>query len=436
MLIVHGTLITESREARIIHDGAMRIEGTRIVDLGTSSDLCVKYPEEERLDAQGMLVMSGMICAHTHCQGILARGTAPAHSGMADMSRRLETSLGYQDIRYATLLSCIEAIRCGTTTFFDHHTSPGVIRYSLDAAAEAVVQAGLRACLSYVVTDRDGMTKARQGIQENARFARRARETPLLAASMGLEAPAVLSDDTLTAAVGTAALSRIGFHVSLTDTRDDVRGGERRHGVRAVERLRRHGILGPRTLAVHCRRETLPEMEILRKAGAWVIYNPRSRARRSVRLAPIADFLDHGLAVCLGTDGLSANMFSEMQSAYLIHLLPSGSSRSVSVDRIAHMVLKNNATMASRVFHDHLGELGLGALADIIFVDYVGSPQVTETSLPWHCVLGLSDAHVDTTIVAGRVLMRHGYLYTVDERAVATRGRELARRLWARVARA
>lgn len=90
--------------------------------------------------------------------------------------------------------------------------------------------------------------------------------------------------------------------------------------------------------------------------------------------------------------------------------------------------------MASRIFRDRLGELALGAVADIIFVDYVGSSQVTEASLPWHYVLGLGDAHIDTTIVAGRVLMRHGSLCTVDEVAVAARGRELSRRLWARAA--
>jgi cytosine/adenosine deaminase-related metal-dependent hydrolase len=76
MLITGGTVLTFGQANAVITDGAIRIQGDRITDLGPTADLVTQYPDEERLDAQGKLVMPGLICAHTHFYGAFARGMA------------------------------------------------------------------------------------------------------------------------------------------------------------------------------------------------------------------------------------------------------------------------------------------------------------------------------------------------------------------------
>src|SRR2546423_12105141 len=68
-----------------------------------------------------------------------------------------------------------DAIRHGTACVVDHHASPNAVDGSLDVIADAVEQAGMRACLAYEVSDRDGRAVIEAGIRENERFIRALR---------------------------------------------------------------------------------------------------------------------------------------------------------------------------------------------------------------------------------------------------------------------
>ena len=186
MLITRGTVITLEQDNRVIPNGAILIRDDLISQVGTSAELEPMYPREERLDASGKLMMPGNICAHAHCYGAFARGMPvlgePPRSFAEIMDRlwrRLERALTYEDIRSSALVSVLEAIRHGTTTVMDHHASQTAVAYSLDAVAEAVQLAGLRACLCYEVSDRDGPAAARAGIDENVRFNQSSAVTPM-----------------------------------------------------------------------------------------------------------------------------------------------------------------------------------------------------------------------------------------------------------------
>lgn len=431
MLVVHGTLIPFGEGQRIMADGALRIEGSRITDLGSSAELRARYPQEPYLDARGMLILPGMICAHAHLDAPFTRGLerSPAKRGQ-DLRWELGLALGYEDIRYGALVSCLTAIRRGTTTLFAQHASPRAVPYSLDALAEAISQAGLRACLSYEVSERLSIANGRQGVEENVRFAKRIKGEPLLAASMGL-ASASLSDGTLSAAVGAAALANIGFHVHMAADASEVHDCLAHYGLRPVERLRKRGVLGPRTIVADGAFISFAEMDLLREAKAWVVHHPRANVSGESRLAPIAEMLKRGLAVCLGSDGFPPDMLQELQVAYLLHKGLSGPG-ALSEESVAQMVWRHNAALASRVYRDKLRELAVGALADVILVAYSGLAPLTEGNLAAHLVAGGEAFYVDTMIVAGRVLMRHGSLLTLDEEAIIARARELARQLWAR----
>jgi len=132
--------------------------------------------------------MPGAICAHTHFYGAFARGMSlpgePPRNFVEILRQlwwRLDRALDEDGIRYSALVSLVDAIRHGTTTLIDHHASPNWLDGSLDVIAEAVDQAGLRACLCYEVTDRNGDEGAKAGIAENVRFLRRVRAASLRA---------------------------------------------------------------------------------------------------------------------------------------------------------------------------------------------------------------------------------------------------------------
>ena len=442
MLVTNATLATFGSKGELIPDGALLIKGEVIADLGPSAELASKYPQEETLDAGGKLLMPGLICAHTHFYGAFARGMPlrgePPSNFPQILERlwwRLDKALRPEDIRASALVCLIDAIRHGTTTLIDHHASPRFISGSLDIIASAVQEAGLRACLCYEVSDRDGPEKAQEGIEENVRFIERVKggETgPLLAATFGLHASLTLSDETLEAAVERAEPLGVGFHLHVAEDLADVRDSLKRSGLRVVERLGKMGLLGERTIAAHCVHIDAFEMDALRQTRTKVAHNPRSNMNNAVGVADVPAMLRRHITVGLGNDGFSNDMFAEMKAAHLLHKHVSGDPQAMPADQVVKIAIQNNAAIAALFFPRPLGELSIGAYADLILLDYRPPTPLNAGNLPWHIIFGIHGGMVDTTIVGGRILMQGRRLLTLDEGEVLAQARGLAEKLWER----
>jgi len=439
MLITNGTLATFGEKNELIPDGALLIQGDRIVAVGTTTELRKLYPREETLDAAGKLVMPGTICAHTHFYGAFARGMALKTEAPSNFPQileylwwRLDKALNPDDVRSSALVCLVDAIRNGTTTLIDHHASPHAVAGSLDVIAQAVDEAGLRACLCYEVSDRDGEEIATAGLKENERFIRQSH-SERLAATFGLHASLSLSDETLERAVGMASELDVGFHLHAAEDKADVDDSLKKYGLRVIERLEKAGILGPKTIAAHCVHIDAFETDILRETGTSVAHNPRSNMNNAVGVADVLRMLRRGVNVGLGNDGFSNNMFTEMKATYLVHKLAQKDPRVMGADQVLEMGFHNNARIAGLFFEQSLGELSAGAYADVILLDYVPTTPMDVGNLPWHLIFGMDGGQVNTTIVGGKLLMKDRELLTLDEQAICARSRELAQKLWARM---
>jgi cytosine/adenosine deaminase-related metal-dependent hydrolase len=225
----------------------------------------------------------------------------------------------------------------------------------------------------------------------------------------------------------------VGFHVHVAEDKADVNDSLKKYGLRVVERLEKAGILGPKTIAAHCVHIDAFETDTLRETGTNVAHNPRSNMNNAVGVADVLRMLRRGVNVGLGNDGFSNNMFTEMKAAYLVHKLAQQDPRVMGADLVLEMGLKNNARIANLFFDAPLGELSVGAYADVILLDYVPTTPMDAGNLPGHLIFGMDGGQVGTTIVGGKVLMRDRQLLTLDEEAVCARSRELAQKLWARM---
>jgi putative selenium metabolism protein SsnA len=443
MLITHARLATLGSEPRLIDDGALLVQGDRIAALGKTPDLATRFPDVDRWNAGGQLVLPGSICAHTHFYGAFSRGMGipgqPPENFPQILQRlwwRLDKALTPEDVRYSALVCLVDAVRHGTTTLVDHHASPNAIEGSLDVIAEAVEEAGLRASLCYEVTDRDGAQRAQAGIQENLRFAQSRISNPgsQLAASFGLHASLTLSDETLADCVAAADEVGLGFHIHVAEGISDQEDSLRKSGKRVVHRLADAGILGPKTIAVHCVHVDESEIERLADTETWVTHQPRSNMNNAVGVAPVERMLDSGVNLGLGNDGFSNQMFAEMKTAYFLHKLDQGNPQAMPGNLVIDLAYANNACLARIFWPDQrLGELSEGAMADMVFLDYRPTTPLSAGNLPWHVLFGVEASMITSTVCAGRVLMRDRELLTLDEEAITARSRELAFDVWNRL---
>ncbi len=438
MLIKNATLITWEAENRVLNDQALLIENGHIKETGSTRELQEKFPEEEHLDARGQYVMPGSICAHTHFYGAYARGMAipgPAPKDFPEILQKLwwplDRSLDAESIEYSVLPCLVDAIKHGTTTLIDHHASPNAIDGSLDIIAGAVESSGLRAVLCYEVTDRDGEEKMKAGIRENVRFLERTKN-PLLAGTFGLHASITLSDSSLDLC-RQAVPDNVGFHVHTAEHEADEYDSLDKSSMRVIDRLQKHGILGPKTITAHGVHFDVREIQILAGTGTWLSHQPRSNMNNGVGVAQIESMLRAGIKVCLGNDGFSNAMWEEWKAAYLLHKVHHRDPRRMGGYDVTRMAIYNNAALANVFFSDApIGQIVPGGYADLIFVDYQPNTPLTAGNLPWHIIFGFQQSMVTTTIVGGKVLMRNRELLTLDEKEIAAKAREIAPKVWDR----
>jgi putative selenium metabolism protein SsnA len=426
-----------------LQDHALYIADGRIADIGPENELLAKYKGAEHIDAGGQYVMPGNICAHTHFYGAYARGLAIPGNAPKDFPEILEKlwwpldrALDLESVRASAEVMLVDAIKHGTTTLIDHHASPNAIDGSLDVISEAVTQSGLRAVLCYEVTDRNGEAGTQAGIKENVRFIRQVADRKIddgrIAATFGLHAGLTLSDASLDLC-REAVPPEVGFHIHVAEHEADEYDSLQKSGLRVVDRLNKHGILGPKTIVAHAVHVDAQEVILLKESGTWVTHQPRSNMNNGVGVAQVESMMRAGVPMCLGTDGFSSTMWDEWKTAYLLHKVWNRDPRRMNGMDVAKMGIYNNAALAGSFFPEApLGIITPHAHADLIFVDYHPFTPITPGNLPWHIIFGFNESMVTTTIVAGKVLMRDRELLTMDEEAITAHARELAPGVWER----
>jgi putative selenium metabolism protein SsnA len=440
LLVGNGRLVTRDKEQPLVERGCVAIQDGLIVNVGTTAAMRQASPTAQFIDAHSGLILPGLINAHMHLYSTFARGIAlkdPAPGNFLEILERLwwclDKVLTLDDVYLSALVAMIDCIRNGTTTIFDHHSSPGAISGSLFRIADAANLTGLRSCLCYEVTDREGDEVARQSIEENRAFLESCRRSSgsLLRGLFGLHASFTLSDHTLAQCTRVASELDAGFHVHVAEAASDVAQCQREHGKRVVERFHDWGILGNKTIAAHCVHVDDREIALLQSSKTNVIHNPESNMGNAVGCAPVLRMVDRGVRLGLGSDGYSCDMFESLKVANLLHKHQSGHPAAGWTEPPA-MLFDRNADLASACFGNTVGRLISGACADVIVVDYDPPTPLTASNINSHLLFGVSGRSVRTTIIGGRIAMHDRELPGIDEPAIIAKAREAAARLWQR----
>src|SRR5260370_9722186 len=265
ILIGNVTVVTLGTQNQLSEEGGGLGRDGWMGAIECDATLHQQHPDAEYVDANDGLIMPGWLCTHTHFYGAVARGMAipgdPPRNFpeiLESLWWRLDKLLTLDDTRASAEMFMVDAIRNGTTCMVDHHASPNAVDGSLDVIAEVVEQAGIRACLAYEVSDRDGLTVVADGIRENERFIRSLRskrwqpaEAGMVAASYGLHASFTLNSATLERCAAGGAGLGVGFHIRVAEDLSDEKDRTTRYGMPVFDRRDAGHILGPRSIAAH-----------------------------------------------------------------------------------------------------------------------------------------------------------------------------------------
>ena len=427
-IIKNGMLVTLNEKMSVIASGWVGIEKgcIRAVEAGDPS-----ADAGEMIDADGGIVMPGLVNTHTHLPMTLFRGLAddlPLETWLNQHIFPAEANHVHPDtVHWGTLLACAEMLLSGTTCCCDGY-------FHEDAVARAAARTGMRAVLGQGVIDfpAPGVPDPAQNVAHAESYAETWLERhPLIRPSIFCHAPYTCGEATLMAAK--AAADRLGvlFQVHAAETRFEREQSIKEKGVSPVAYLDRLGLLDQNTLLAHCVWLDEADMDILARSNCAVSHCPESNMKLASGIAPIPDLLSRKVCVGLGTDGCASNndlsLFGEMGMAARLHKAATGDP--TAADAMA--VLKMGTLDGARAIGlgDRIGSLETGKRADIIVLD-TDVPHLTPLYRPEsHLVYAASGADVRDVMIDGVLLVKDRRLLTIDIDAVMGQVNRIARNI-------
>jgi 5-methylthioadenosine/S-adenosylhomocysteine deaminase len=397
------------------HPEGLRAEDGLITAIGPD---VVPQPGDEAIDATGMLLCPPMVNGHTHAAMTLFRGFGddmPLMEWLRTMIWPAEAKLEPEDVYWGTRLACVEMIRAGTTRFLDMYWH-GV------EVARAVVDSGMRAAVSSVIIDQLDPDKGRQMRREVIESLERIGEAgERVAPSLGPHAIYTVSAESLAWIAEVAAEREITLHIHLSETEQEVADCLEAHGKRPAAYLDELGFLGPRTVLAHGVWLDEGELALIAERGATVVANPAANLKLAVGgVLPYPAAARAGVSLGLGTDGVASNSnldsFEEVKLFALSQKYASGDSS---------MLPASEALAIARGLRSPaLGGTSLEAGQPADFLLLRGhDPELSAGDLDADLVYAAGGSIVDTTVVAGDVLMRNREVVGAEEAVAEVRVR-------------
>jgi len=422
----------------IIEPGSVLIRGNKIIAVGMTEYVVSEFKEGKIINANGKIVMPGLICAHTHLYAEMLRGAPlqidPPTDFIQNLQRiwwPLDEVLTVDSAYASTLAACYEMIRTGTTTFADTYSGPESIHGSLDAIAKAVTESGMRGILAFEVTERNSPAEGANGLEENRKFIEKTnhQKDALVQGMYSVHASFTVSDDLLMRTRDLAGKQDALITIHTSEGLGDLYHNLNTYGKRTVERLRDTGILGSDTVLAHCVHVNEDELNLIKQAGAKVAHNPQSNMLNAVGVSPVSQMLEMGIPIGLGNDGFVFDGFEVIRAAFLLQKLHYRDPRKLAPLKALEMATIDAATCYN--LKNDLGSLETGKKADIIIIN----PKVRPTPLDTRTVLGYlvfagSGRDVETSIVDGQIILENNEMKTLNIEQVNHTAQAAAKSCW------
>jgi cytosine/adenosine deaminase-related metal-dependent hydrolase len=424
-IIYNANILTFGDKPQNIRKGALYIGRGTILDFGEEKDILSKHSSvEEKFDAQGKLVMPGYIDMHNHLYSSFFQNVPLKTKGInkhSDFMNKfwweLTGKLSSDGIYYSAVKGIINSIKAGVTTIFNLHSSPNCIDDSLYDLSEAFEELSMRGVLAYEISNRTSKEDAEKMLKANAAFAQENKNNAN-----------EVSDDILRTISKFTDKNDIGVMIHLSESEEEEEWSVAKHKKYCIDRLFDIGLLNEKTLLATANYLDETDIDIIKKSGAGVVLTPSSTAYKGFDMAPLGALFENKIPIGLGSDGIYPSIAGEAAFAYKMIRKDQKEFNSGNKD-IGEIVTSSSYKLANKFVSKSIGEIKLGAAADIIMVDYLPEHEITKDNLNTQLLFGIIPSRVSTSIINGNIVMKNFEMVGIDEHELNAKYLEFASEL-------
>ena len=382
------------------------------------------------IDAEGKILLLGLINTHTHLSMTLFRGLADdlsLDSWLNDHIWPMEANLNGDYCYIGALLGAVELIKSGTTTFSDMY-------FYMEDVARAVEDSGIRAVLSYGMIDFGDAERREAEIKENLDLFNSCNGMAdgRIKVFFGPHSPYTASEELLIKTRQLADEYNMKIHIHVCETQKEIEDSLNEKNSRPFEYLADIGFLNSDVVAAHCVWLSDEEIDIIKKYNVKVSHNPCSNMKLASGIAPISKLLDKGICVSIGTDGASSNnnldLLEEIKTASLLSKVSTLNPSALNSDEAFEMMTIKGAEALG--LESEIGSIEEGKKADIILIDTKMVNMIPQSSnLTSNLIYSANSSNVDTTICNGQILMENKKLLYLDEDEIYKKAADAIKKL-------
>ena len=430
-------------------DVALAVEGDRIAAIGPTDAVLKKYPNADVYDGQGKALFPGLINCHAHLAATLARGFNEdfGFPNSARLKVQPNSLLQGDEATLMVTIGALEAIRTGTTTIVEN--SGGIGRH-----AAALAKTGLRCVFAESIRDSENVPgpMSPEGLakSETPRFSPKLREEGMhrindlfskwhganqgrISVFPAAALAETASPELLRAVRAFAEKHDLGYTIHLSQSRAEVDFMVKHHGMRPPAFLAKHGFLGPRLFAAHCRYVDQGDIALLAKSGTIVSHQAGMAANRGV-IPPIPALRAAGCPIANGTDNNTNDLFEVMRIALLTERIRRDDAFP-GVRPQPEDMLEDATLGGARAVRQEkaLGALEIGRKADLLVVDTLRAHLVPAGRIVSAWIHNGQPADIESVMIDGQFVMRNGKVVTMDEGSLIAEANKVGRRIWTQV---
>lgn len=409
ILIKNANLISMDDKRPQIEEGMdILIEDTKIKRI----DKDIKEDVEKLIDATDKIVMPGLINTHAHIPMSIFRETVDGYITQDWLEQKIwpmEDKLTNKDVYYASLLSCIEMIKTGTTTINDMY-------FMTKDIIKAAIDTGVRMQTTRTLMDLTGDGDTRiQELEELIKDHMNKEET--ISLNIGIHGFYTTNAPYIKKCVALAKKYELPIHIHFCENakeKEDIRNA---YNVESPVELIKRYFKGMHVILAHSVKLTKEEIKELASEDVYVSHCPVSNLKLGCGVAKIMNMESEGIRVSLGTDGQGSgsnlDLFETMKFTALLQKGVEENPKNLPAYEVLKMATINGAKALG--LEEKIGSIEQEKEADLIMINLNEVTQKPINNIFAEIVYNVKGTNVEMTMVNGKILMENRKLKGIDE---------------------